>query len=179
MKVSRHRSICPPVERSMIVSAPQRSAHCSFSSSSSVPELTGEAPMLALILVVEARPMHIGSSWWRRCTLLAGMIMRPAATSTRICSTLRCASRSATRFISGVISPARAHSSWVTGFLPFSFSQSIALIEDGSGIPGVSGEQKARRPPISGLIAKEAGLVPSFSVDGLLPRPGSSHSGLT
>ena len=70
-----------------MVSAPQRSAQSSFSSSSSVPELTdlsdepdsvferygpdsrtpgtfaaNEAPMFALILVAEARPMHIGSS---------------------------------------------------------------------------------------------------------------------
>ena len=68
------------------MSAPQRSAHCSFSTSSSVPLETGEAPMLALILVIDARPMHIGSSLYLRCTLLAGMIIRPAATSSRICS---------------------------------------------------------------------------------------------
>ena len=41
----------------MTVSAPQRSAHFSFSTSASVPEETGEAPMFALIFVREARPI--------------------------------------------------------------------------------------------------------------------------
>ena len=46
----------------MTVSAPHRTAQRSFSTSSSVPEETGEAPRLALILVREARPIAIGSS---------------------------------------------------------------------------------------------------------------------
>ena len=54
---SRQASRSPPVDRSMTVSAPQRSAQCSFSTSSSVLDETGEAPMLALILVFAARPM--------------------------------------------------------------------------------------------------------------------------
>jgi hypothetical protein len=45
----------------MTVSAPQRSAQRSFSTSSSVPDDTGEAPMLAFTLVRLARPMAIGS----------------------------------------------------------------------------------------------------------------------
>ena len=49
------------MERSITVSAPHRSAQRSFRTSSSVPEETGEAPMLALILVRDARPMAIGS----------------------------------------------------------------------------------------------------------------------
>ena len=40
----------------------QRSAQCSFSTSSSVPLETGEAPMFALIFVLVARPIAIGSS---------------------------------------------------------------------------------------------------------------------
>ena len=52
----------PPVERSITVSAPHFSAHFSFSTSSSVPDETGDAPMLALILVLLARPIAIGSS---------------------------------------------------------------------------------------------------------------------
>ena len=71
--------------------------------------------MLALTLVLEARPIAIGSSWYPRCTLLAGIIIRPEATSSRICSAVRCGSRSATRSISGVIVPQRANSSCVTG----------------------------------------------------------------
>jgi phosphomethylpyrimidine synthase len=62
MIASRHSSRFPPVERSMTVSAPQRSAHFSFSTSSSVPDETGEAPMFALIFVLLARPIAIGSS---------------------------------------------------------------------------------------------------------------------
>jgi hypothetical protein len=44
------------------VSAPQREAQCSFSTSSSVELETGEAPMFALILVRLARPIAIASS---------------------------------------------------------------------------------------------------------------------
>ena len=44
-------------------------------------EVVAELPMLALILHIEATPMHIGSRlvWW----MLAGMIIRPRATSSR------------------------------------------------------------------------------------------------
>ncbi len=102
MIASRHSSRFPPVERSITVSAPHFSAHLSFSTSSSVPEETGDAPMLALIFVSDARPIAIGSSLYFRWTLLAGIIIRPAATSARICCGDRCGSRRATRFISAV-----------------------------------------------------------------------------
>ena len=59
------------------MSAPQRSAQRSFSTSSSVPLETGDAPMLALILVRLARPMPSGRAGSARWTLLAGMIIRP------------------------------------------------------------------------------------------------------
>ena len=106
------------MDRSITVSAPQRSAQWSFSTSASVPLDTGDAPMLALILVVLARPMHIGSRPWARCTLFAGITMRPAATSSRTISGVRCGSRSATRSISGVTVPSRACSSCVIGTKP-------------------------------------------------------------
>src|ERR1017187_3645829 len=50
----------------------------SFSSSSSILEVTAELPMLELILHLEATPMHIGSRvvWG----VLAGTIMRARAT---------------------------------------------------------------------------------------------------
>jgi hypothetical protein len=80
---SRHSSRLPPVERSITVSAPQRTAHCSFSTSSAVLLLTGEAPMLALILVRVARPMAMGSRRCARWFTLAGITRRPAATSSR------------------------------------------------------------------------------------------------
>ncbi len=105
MIASRHASRSPPVDRSMTVSAPQRSAQRSFSTSSSVPLLTGEAPMLAFTLVFEARPMAMGSRSYFRCTRFAGMINRPAATSSRTCSGVRCDSRSDTLCISGVTNP--------------------------------------------------------------------------
>ena len=51
-----------PVERSITVSAPHNVAHCSFSTSSSIDEVTAELPMLALIFTRKFRPMIIGSS---------------------------------------------------------------------------------------------------------------------
>ena len=99
----------------MTVSAPHFSAHWSFSTSSCVPDETGEAPMLALILVFDARPIAIGSSLWRRCVRFAGMTIRPAAISSRTSVAVRCGSRSATRVISGVMMPRRALSSCVIG----------------------------------------------------------------
>jgi hypothetical protein len=62
---SRQASRSPPVERSITVSAPQRTDHLIFSTSSCVPLETGLAPRLALTLVLLARPMAIGSSFMR------------------------------------------------------------------------------------------------------------------
>ena len=56
--------------------------------------------MLALILHFDSTPMHIGSKL--RWFILAGMIMRPRATSERIVSAVR-SSRLATYSISPVI----------------------------------------------------------------------------
>jgi hypothetical protein len=162
----------------MTVSAPQRSAQRSFSTSSSVPLLIGEAPMLALTLVVAARPIAIGSSLNCRCTTLAGITMRPAATSSRTCSGLRCGSRSATRFISGVITPCRANSSCVTQSSRGRGSglKSQAVFADAAGMPGVSGELKVSAAPIWAFCAKLPGLVPLRCVEGwLAPCSGSSY----
>ena len=91
-----------PVERSMTVSAPQRVDQVIFSTSSSIEEVTAELPMFALILTRKFRPIAIGSdSGW---LMLAGMIARPRATSSRTNSAAR-PSRIATNSISGVISP--------------------------------------------------------------------------
>jgi hypothetical protein len=81
----------------MTVSAPQRTDHSIFSTSSCVPLETGLAPRFAFTLVLLARPMTIGSRFIARWRMFAGMIMRPAAISSRTCSALRCVSRSATR----------------------------------------------------------------------------------
>jgi hypothetical protein len=94
-----------PVERSMTVSAPQRVAQTSLSTSSLIDEATAELPMFALILVRKLRPMIIGSS--SGCLTLAGMIARPRATSLRTSSTSM-PSRSATNSISRVTMPLRA-----------------------------------------------------------------------
>ena len=59
---SRVSWICFPVERSITVSAPQRVAQRSFSTSSSMEEETAELPMLALIFTRKRRPMTMGSS---------------------------------------------------------------------------------------------------------------------
>src|SRR6218665_1479080 len=70
-----------PVERSITLSAPQRMAHTSFSTSSSMLEVTAELPMLALILTLKLRPMAMGSSsGW---LMFAGMMARQRATSAR------------------------------------------------------------------------------------------------
>ncbi len=45
-----------PVDRSITLSAPQRMAQTSFSTSSSMLEVTAELPMLALILTLKLRP---------------------------------------------------------------------------------------------------------------------------
>ena len=68
-------------------------------------EVVAELPMLALILHEDATPMHIGSRFvW---LMLAGMIMRPRATSSRTSSGV-IRSRRATYSISPVIWPFRA-----------------------------------------------------------------------
>ncbi|CFP64772.1 Uncharacterised protein [Bordetella pertussis] len=78
---SRVSWMCLPVDRSMTVSPPQRIAQVIFSTSSPMPELTAELPMLALIFTRKLRPMIIGSiSGW---LMLAGMMARPRATSSR------------------------------------------------------------------------------------------------
>ncbi|MNP06989.1 hypothetical protein D3C76_989960 [compost metagenome] len=63
------------------MSAPQRVDHTSFSTSSSMEEVTAELPMLAFTFTRKLRPIIIGSdSGW---LILAGIIARPAATSSR------------------------------------------------------------------------------------------------
>src|SRR3546814_16408245 len=71
-----------PVERSMTVSAPQRVAQVSLSTSSVTDDVTAELPMLAFTLVRNFRPMIIGSvSGW---FTLAGMIARPRSEERRV-----------------------------------------------------------------------------------------------
>ena len=97
--------LTPPVERSITVSAPYFTASSSFFSSSLTSLALGEAPMLAFTLHLEAMPMAIGSrpGW----LMLAGMIMRPRATSS-ITSDSGRFSRFATWAISSVTTPCRA-----------------------------------------------------------------------
>ena len=59
---SRVSWMSAPVDRSMMVSAPHSVAQRSFSTSSSMDELTAEFPMLALIFTRKLRPIAIGSS---------------------------------------------------------------------------------------------------------------------
>ena len=101
----RMAGMSPPVERSITVSAPYFTEYCSFSSSPSISDVTAEFPMLELILHLEATPMHIGSrlAW----LMLAGMIIRPRATSERTSSGDRF-SRLAMKCISSVTMPWRA-----------------------------------------------------------------------
>ena len=123
----RVSSIRLPVDRSITVSAPQRTARSSFSTSSSSEELVGELPMFALILTRARRPIAIGSS--RSWCTLAGMIIRPRATSARIASSGR-SSRAATVAICSVTRPRRAWCIWVTQALPASYDVRVGI--DGS-----------------------------------------------
>jgi hypothetical protein len=52
--------------------------------------------------------------------------------------------------------------------------KSQAVLEDGAGMPGVSGELKLSAPPIAGGFAKLPGVVPSRRLDGSLPSGGSA-----
>ena len=78
---ARMRSMSPPVERSITVSAPCFSATRSLRSSPSASLVTALLPMFALTLHASAMPMPIGSRfvWFT----LAGMTSRPRATSSR------------------------------------------------------------------------------------------------
>src|SRR3989344_8502341 len=70
-----------PVDRSMTLSAPQRVAQTSLSTSSATDDRTALLPMLALIFTRKLRPMIIGStSGW---LMLCGMMARPRAISER------------------------------------------------------------------------------------------------
>src|ERR1700743_2672603 len=70
-----------PVDRSITVSPPQRIAHVIFSTSSSIDEAAGGVPVLGVLLTRKLRRMIIGSlSGW---LMLAGMMARPRATSSR------------------------------------------------------------------------------------------------
>lgn len=78
---SRVSWMLSPVERSITVSAPQRMAHTSLSTSSSMPDVTAELPMFALTFTRKLRPIAIGSlSGW---FTLHGITARPRATSLR------------------------------------------------------------------------------------------------
>src|SRR5437870_9454177 len=101
----------PPVDRSITVSAPYLRQPRSLCSSLRASPSIWLLPMFALILHEEAMPMHIGSSsgWFE----LAGMIIRPRATSLRISSGGRF-SRRATCCISSVVTPCRAKCICVT-----------------------------------------------------------------
>src|SRR5205823_4623499 len=78
----------------------------------------GRVADVALILQADATPMAIGSSRFFRWLTLAGMTIRPRATSDRTRSGPR-SSRAATNAISGVTVPWRAASSWVMTGLAF------------------------------------------------------------
>ena len=68
-----------PVDKSMMVSAPQRVAQVIFATSSSILEPSAELPILALIFTKKLRPIIMGShSGW---LMFAGIIARPSATS--------------------------------------------------------------------------------------------------
>ena len=52
--------------------------------------------------------------------------------------------------------------------------KSHAVFADGSGMPGVSGDEKLSGPPMSGRFAKLPGVVPWPVVEGFPPWAGGS-----
>src|SRR5262245_22792714 len=103
------------------------------------------------------------------------MIIRPAATSSRICSAVRCGSRAATAAICGVTIPRRACSSCVTGATAPEGRKSHAVLSLGGGIPGVSGDEYAYGVPTLPGFVNEPGVVTCRSVEGFSPRGGSAY----
>ncbi len=83
----------------MSVSPPHFTDQRIFSTSSSIEEATAELPMFVLILTRKLRPITIGSSsGW---LMLAGMIARPRATSSRTNSGVISAGMEAPRLCPG------------------------------------------------------------------------------
>src|SRR5262245_33067407 len=160
MMAARMTSMSPPVERSITVSEPRWTAVCSFSSSSSILLVTAELPMLALILQALATPMHIGSRRLARWTLLAGMTIRPRATSSRMSSGAR-SSRWATYCMASVISPARAYSSCV--------EQGLDMAVRASGFVGSDDGRRAD--------AQADGSLPGRALSRTVRRVWCQHAG--
>ena len=170
MMAARIASMLPPVERSITVSAPRSTAVFSLSSSLSTSEVTAELPMLALILHLALMPMPIGSSPSGRWAVLAGITIRPRATSARTSSGSRF-SRRATYSISAVIIPRRACSICVMVRATSSACRSSARwpgASDGAG-PGVSPGFNPRRHPLLRSIHRPAPEVGTARPDGAPP----------
>ncbi len=55
--------------------------------------------------------------------------------------------------------------------------KSQAVLSDGAGMPGVSGDENVQGVPTLPRCAKEPGVVPCFCVDGLSPSSGSVYEG--
>src|SRR4051812_5445603 len=150
MTASRVWWIRGPVDRSITVSAPQRVAQVSFSTSSATEEVTAEVPMLALTFTRNREPITIGSdSGWLRLT---GSTARPAAISSRI-RIGSTPSRIAANSISGVISPARARANWVR---PLVHDARSGGRPTSGSLPGpeVSYRRNGSLPSVSGTSVK-------------------------
>src|SRR5205807_14014 len=120
-----------------------------------------------------ATPMHMGSSRLVRWTLLAGMTMRPRATSARTSSTSR-ASRAATKRISSVMVRWRAASSCVIGKLPRLRVVHLVVGRDRNGHDGRGGVKAGDGVQGRGKVRFPARHYPDRS-QGLLSdrgRPG-------
>ncbi|SKU40261.1 Uncharacterised protein [Mycobacteroides abscessus subsp. abscessus] len=138
-----------PVERSMMLSAPQRMAHTIFSTSSAIEEVTAELPILALIFTPKALPMIIGSL--SGCLWLAGMTALPAATSVRT-NSAGTPSRTAMNSISAVISPARARCNWVPRSVTIPARGGRPLCRSMTALASVYGPEVSYRSRYSPLV---------------------------
>ena len=165
----------------MTVSAPQRTDQCSFSTSSSVDDETGEAPMLALILVLagaadrhrielKAQVDHVGGDdQAARGDLVPHLLGASGAARARRPGASRVTAE-ARRLELRHRPEARRAAPAAVGLAvapPTRGKKSQAVLSLGAGMPGVSGDEKLSGPPMSGGLAKEPGLVPSRKLDGL------------
>ena len=137
-----------PVERSITVSAPQRSAERRASStSSSSDDVVGELPMLALIFTRAFRPIAIGSS---ARVMDVGGDDHPAARHL-VADRARgsSSSRSATRSISGETSPWRARCICVRQSRRTRTYCAAACVLPSLALPGSGSAGRRRKRPLS------------------------------
>src|SRR6266480_395816 len=86
-------------------------------------------------------------------------------------------SRACSNCVMGVNPAGGRHSPLAASRTQSSGMKSHAVLSDGAGMPGVSGELNVQGVPTRPRCANAPGDVPCRSVDGLSPSGGSSYDG--